>query len=311
MRPVLKTNNPVLLSFAQSLLNDAQIECVVFDENASVMDGSLGILPRRLMVADEHLERGQAILREGIARRDRPAATTEDKFHGGRLTVRQPAEGFRAGLDAVMLAAAIPAAKGDSVLELGSGAGTASLCLAARVPGVSITGAEIDSELVGISNANATANGLGDRVVFVTVDVLDLPTDMKRDYDHVFCNPPFHGGEGERSPDEARALATHDDGLLAEWLSVGVKRTASGGTFTCIVRADRLGETLAALPSTGVRIFPLWPRAGEAAKRIIVQVRKSSRAPPEMLAGLLLHREDGSYASDADAVLHGLQGLNV
>ena len=90
MRPVLKTNNPVLLSFAQSLLSDAQIECVVFDENASVMDGSLGILPRRLMVADEDVERGQAVLREGIARRERPAETTEDKFPG-RPADRAPA----------------------------------------------------------------------------------------------------------------------------------------------------------------------------------------------------------------------------
>jgi tRNA1(Val) A37 N6-methylase TrmN6 len=232
MRPVLKTNNPVLLSFAQSLLNDAQIECVVFDENASVMDGSLGILPRRLMVADEDLERGEAVLREGIARRDRPRETTEDRFSDGRLVLRQPIHGFRAGLDAVMLAAAVPAKGGDRILELGSGAGTASLCLALRAPGVSITGAEIDSELVGLSNGNATANGLGDRAVFVTVDVLDLPADMKHDYDHVFCNPPFHGLDGERSNDELRAMATHDDGMLGEWLSVGVRRTASGGTFT-------------------------------------------------------------------------------
>jgi len=309
MRPVLKTNNPVLLSFAQSLLNDAQIECVVFDENASVMDGSLGILPRRLMVADEDAELGAAVLREGIARRDRPVETTEDRFLDGRLIVRQPAEGFRAGLDAVILAAAVRAKSGDNVLELGSGAGTASLCLAARVPGVSVTGAEIDSDLTGISNGNATANDLGDRVVFVTVDVLDLPADMKRDYDHVFCNPPFHGGDP--SPDETRAIATHDDGQLAEWLSVGVKRLASGGTFTCIVRADRIGEVLAALPSTGVSVFPLWPRVGEAAKRIVVQVRKGSRAPLKMCAGLVLHEADGGYTGAADAVLRGLQGLNV
>ena len=311
MRPVLKTNNPVLLSFAQSLLNDAQIECVVFDENASVMDGSLGILPRRLMVADEDVERGQAVLRDGIARRERPTETTEDKFLGGRLTVRQPAQGFRGGLDAVMLAAAVPAKSSDNVLELGSGAGTASLCLAARVIGASVTGAEIDSDLVGISNGNATANGLGDRVVFVTVDVLDLPTDMKRDYDHVFCNPPFHGPDGARAQDEARALAKHDDGQLAEWLNVGVKRTVSGGTFSCMVRADRIGEVLAALPSTGVKVFPLWPRAGVEAKRIIVRVLKGSRAPLEMLAGLVLHTEEGSYTGDADMVLRGENGLDL
>lgn len=311
MRPVLKTNNPVLLSFAQALLSDADIESVVFDENASIMDGSLGILPRRLMVADDDYERGQEVLREGIARKGEPRATTEDRFLGGKLIIRQLAYGFRAGLDAVMLAASVPAIAGNRVLELGSGVGTASLCLAERVPDISVTGGEIDSELVRISNSNATANRLGDRVVFVTVDVLDLPSDMRRDYDHVFCNPPFHGPDGERSPDDDRANATHDDGTLAAWLAVGTKRVASGGTFTAIVRADRIAETLAALPDGGVRIFPLWPHAGQAAKRIIVQVRKGSRAPLELLSGLVLHKDDGSYTDDADAVLRGQRVLNL
>ncbi|HEY0300861.1 MAG TPA: DUF2007 domain-containing protein, partial [Rhizomicrobium sp.] len=281
MRAILKTNDPVLLSFAQSLLGDAEIESVVFDENASVMDGSLGILPRRLMVSDDDHERGIKVLKEGLAPSE--PQVTEDRFLGGRLTVRQFAGGFRAGLDAVMLAAAVPARDGDEVLELGSGAGTASLCLAARVPGVHVVGAEIESALVTLSNGNAGANGLGGRVVFVTVDALDLPADMKRDYAHVMCNPPFHAQDGQRSPDAMKAGATHDDGGLGEWLSVGVKRAAPGGTFTCILRADRLGEALAALPATGVSVFPLHPRAGEAAKRVIVQAKKASRAPLAML----------------------------
>ena len=138
MRPVLKTNNPVLLSFAQNLLSEADIESVVFDENASIMDGSLGILPRRLMVADDDFARGQLVLRDGMERNSSPPGTTKDSFLGGRLTIEQPLGGFRAGLDAVMLAAAVPAREGDCVLELGSGAGTASLCLAARIAGVSI-----------------------------------------------------------------------------------------------------------------------------------------------------------------------------
>lgn len=311
MRPVLKTNNPVLLSFAQNLLSEADIESVVFDENASIMDGSLGILPRRLMVADDDFARGQLVLRDGMERNSSPAGTTKDSFLAGRLTIEQPLGGFRAGLDAVMLAAAVPAREGDSVLELGSGAGTASLCLAARIADISITGAEIESDLVRISNQNATANQVGDRVVFVTVDALDLPSDMKRDYAHVMCNPPFHGDESERSPDEARALATHDDGALAAWLNVGAKRTAAGGSFTAIVRADRLGEILAALPQTGLRLFPLWPHAGQAAKRIIVQLHKGSRAPHKLCAGLVLHEADGTFTTKTDLVLRGMTGLDI
>jgi putative signal transducing protein len=64
MRAILKSNDVVLLSFVQSLLADARIEFVVFDGNASVMDGSLGILPRRLMVADDDYEPARGILRD-------------------------------------------------------------------------------------------------------------------------------------------------------------------------------------------------------------------------------------------------------
>lgn len=311
MRPILKTNDQVLLSFAKSQLAQGGVESIVFDENASAMDGSLGILPRRLMVADDDFERARALLQAALERKPEAPEVEEDRFLGGKVLVRQFKDGFRAGLDAVMLAAAVPARSGESVLELGSGAGTASLCLAARVPGLTVTGAEIESELVGLSNGSATANDLGDRVVFVTVDALDLPADMRRDYDHVFCNPPFHGADGERSPDAARALALQDDGAIAAWLQTGVKRTAPGGTFTAILRADRLGEALAALPATGVTIFPLWPRMGDAAKRVIVQAKKASRAPVALLPGLVLHEADGRYTGEADAVLRGESALDL
>ena len=66
MRAVLKTNNPVDLSYAQALLIDADIACVVFDAEASVMDGSIGLLPRRLMVADEDEAGAIGILQDGL-----------------------------------------------------------------------------------------------------------------------------------------------------------------------------------------------------------------------------------------------------
>ena len=66
MREILRSNNPVLLDFAQALLRDANIPHAVFDTNASIMDGSLGILPRRLMVADEDFNRARTLLRDGL-----------------------------------------------------------------------------------------------------------------------------------------------------------------------------------------------------------------------------------------------------
>lgn len=235
--------------------------------------------------------------------------TTPDRFLGGRVIVRQLETGFRAGLDAVMLAAAVPG--GGHILELGAGAGTASLCLATRLADVRVTGLEIDPQLVALAGENAAANGIAGRVEFRVADVFDLPPDLKRPFDHVLCNPPFHGEEGQAAPDPARARALQDGGKLGDWLVLGVKRTVSGGTFTTIVRADRLGEALAALPERGVTVFPLWPKAGVAAKRVLIQVRQGARAPLVMAAGLVLHRDEGAYTPEADAVLRDGAGLRV
>lgn len=233
----------------------------------------------------------------------------EDGFLEGRVRVRQTARGFRSGLDAVMLAAAVPAKAGDTALELGAGAGVASLCVAVRVARCDITGVELDGALVELANDNAAANGLAAQARFVEGDALALPRQLRKGFDHVFANPPFHGAEGETSPDASRAQALQDQGDLSRWLETGIKRTAPNGTFTAILRADRLKLALEALPDTGVRLFPLWPKAGEAAKRVLVQVRRGQRAPLTLLPGLVLHEADGRYTADADAILRGRTAL--
>ena len=225
-----------------------------------------------------------------------------ERFLGGKIIVTQPEDGFRAGLDAVMLAAAVPATA--TVLELGAGAGTASLCLAARLTAATIAGIEIDPALVELANRNAAANGMGGRVTFATADIFALPQEWKREYEAVLMNPPFHG-EGQSSPDPARARALMDHGLLRDWLEAGLKRTVSGGSLTVILRADRLNEALAVLPGAGMTVLPLWPKPGEAARRVLVQVRKGARAPFRLLPGLILHDASGAYTPEADAILRG------
>lgn len=223
-----------------------------------------------------------------------------ETFLDGRVKVAQAESGFRSGLDAVMLAAAVPAAPGQTALELGAGSGTASLCLAARVPGIAVTGVEWDEDLTALAQANAAANGAD--CSFIAADIFALPKGLKRDFEQVFANPPFHG-EGRSSPDAARAAALMDGGRLSDWLKLGLQRTVSGGFFTAILRADRLNEALGALPEHGLCAFPLWPRQSEAAKRVIVQLRKGSNAPFALLPGLVLHQDDGSWTPEADAVL--------
>jgi hypothetical protein len=66
MRAVLKSNNPVLLSYATDLLSQAGIESVIFDTHASIMDGSMAMVPRRLMVLEEDYSLAVTLLRAAV-----------------------------------------------------------------------------------------------------------------------------------------------------------------------------------------------------------------------------------------------------
>lgn len=233
--------------------------------------------------------------------------TTTDRFLDGRLQLQQPARGFRAGLDAVMLAAAVPAEGGDSVLELGAGCGTATLCLAARVGDCTILGIELDEALVFLARENAAANGVAARVSFRAADALDQSLDVE--FDHVFANPPFHHASGQISKEAQRDRAKRSEAGLGAWAAAGLRRVRMQGSLTMIVRADRLEEVLNTVPETGVIVFPLWPRSGKPAKRVIVQVRRGSSAPLERLSGLVLHDASGKFTNEADDVLRGRTAL--
>src|SRR5215469_17287704 len=204
-----------------------------------------------------------------------------------------------------MVAGAVPVDDGGDGFEVGCGAGAASLCLAARVPTCKVIGIDVQPQLVDLALSNAVANNLKARMSFVTADVFALPPELKRDFDHVFCNPPFHDAAGRISPVASRAMSLVDEGRLGEWLATGLKRVRSQGTLTVILRADKLGEALRHLPESGIVIFPLWPRRDVAAKRVILQVRKDSGVPAVLLSGLVVHESDGSFTPPADAVLRG------
>ena len=230
--------------------------------------------------------------------------STLDGFLGGRLSIAQPRRGFRAGHDTVLLAASVPAEAGAHVLELGSGAGVASLCLARRVPELRVTGIEIDPELVALANENAERNGLTERVRFECGDAASFGRPA---LDHVFFNPPFHPASGEESPSAGRDRAMRDvSNMIAAWTRRALALTGPAGTVTAILRADRVDEMLAAGDGRGIVLFPLFPRSGEAPKRMIVQFQKGNPAPLHLTAGLVLHEQDGRNTERAEAVLrHG------
>jgi tRNA1(Val) A37 N6-methylase TrmN6 len=242
-----------------------------------------------------------------------PLDVTQDAFLGGQLTIGQPRGGPRAGLDAVFLAAACPAKAGDKVLEAGAGSGIVSLAVARRVPGVSVTGVEINPSLAALARRNAEANGLAETVRFVEGDVTWPSSGFAAlglapsSFDHVLANPPFLTSGEARLPANAMLRRAHaaPAAALEGWVRFASAFCRPRGTVTFIHRADALPRLLPLMERRFGRLilFPLFPRVGEPASRIIVQGIKGSRASFIFGQGLVLHRAEGGFTPAAEAIL--------
>ena len=244
-----------------------------------------------------------------------PPSLTEDGFLGGRLRVLQPEKGFRAGIDSVFLAAAVPCQPGEQVFEAGIGPGVAALCLLARNPEVKVTGIEVAARYAMICEENARRNGFEDRLRVIHADVRDA---LRRDqigmpapgsFAHAMVNPPFFD-EGKSTPSphllksQAHAFGPDDLELWAKLLHAMLELR---GTVTIVHRADALGQLLDSMQNRfgGIRIAPLFPRRGSAASRILIQGTKGSKAPLQILPGIVLHGDGNDFTPEADAVLRG------
>jgi len=235
---------------------------------------------------------------------------SEDGLLGGRVRFRQAKSGYRAGLDAALLAAACDAGAGARALDVGCGAGGALLAAAFRHPDTSFTGLERDPAAAALARQNLTANGLGDRVEVLEGDVLAGFASLGvKPFDAVLCNPPFFDDPGAlRGPHPARRPAYVADGGLEPWAAFWLKAAREGGSITVIHRADRLADLLSLLsPKAGsFRIRPVHSFADEAAKRVLIRAVKTGKAPLVLLPALILHdRSGGKHTVETEAILRG------
>jgi tRNA1(Val) A37 N6-methylase TrmN6 len=242
---------------------------------------------------------------------------TDDAFLGGRLRLRQPAKGHRAGHDAILLAAATGVLAGERVVEFGAGVGAASLAVAARTAGIRLTLVEIDEALVALARENAAQNGIACDVVALDIaaaaelfSAAGLAPDTA---DRVLMNPPFNDSvRHQPSPDAMRRNA-HEarSSTLEAWIHAARRLLKPGGTLTLIWRADGLNEVLAALGRGfgGIAILPVHPKSDAAAIRVLVKAEKGSGAPLGLRPPLVLNADDGKPTAAAERVLRGEETL--
>jgi tRNA1(Val) A37 N6-methylase TrmN6 len=246
---------------------------------------------------------------------------TDDAILNGRLRLLQPRRGHRFGHDAILLAAATPAAPGDHVIELGSGVGAASLALLARVPDIDVTLVEIDAELAALAADNIARNMFTARARAVALDVAAAPEQFAAaglaagSRDLALMNPPFNTAALQPSPD-ARRRKAHQAApdTLRVWLGAAARLLRPAGIVSLIWRAEGLEIVLAGLAEAGfgaATVRPLHAAPGGRAIRILVNAVKGSREKPRLLPGLTLADADNRPSAQAETILRGAMPLPI
>lgn len=325
MLELLRTNDLVLISRVEAILAERGIGVFVADQHMSALEGSLGFLPRRMLIDEDDVAAARAALAEaglaeelhdppGPARQPQPVR--QDAFLGGKIMLRQPVRGHRAGTDAALLAAAAPADFAGLALDAGAGVGAAGISLAATRARARVGLIEIDAASAALARENLELNGLAARGELFEVDLLS-PASRRagglRDggADLVLSNPPFLDPARSRASPDAdrrRAHVTAQVGAegVASWIAACLALTRPGGVCILIHRPDRLDALLGALTGRAgeIVVLPVHPHAGEAAVRILVRARRGSRGPLSIAPGFILHDEHG-FTPQAQSACRG------
>ena len=247
-------------------------------------------------------------------------------FFGGRLLLRQPARGHRAGTDAVLLAAAAPKDFADLVLDAGSGVGAAGLALAATRPRARLGLIESDAPTAELARTNLALNGMADRGEVFLADLLSPPSRraaglVDESAGLVISNPPFFDPRRSRSSPDAGKRRAHvmreavmpegaarggGGSALHAWIAASLALVRPGGTFILIHRPESLGAILASLEGRAgaVAVLPVHARQGSPAIRILVRATRGSRGPLSIASALILH-EGAEFTALAQAIHRG------
>ncbi len=231
---------------------------------------------------------------------------TQDYLLDKKIKIFQPVDGYRTSSDAIFLSSLIDDIKStDSILDVGSGTGGISLCLAYKFPQNQVVGLEIQPQLTELSNLSAKENRF-DNLVYYNCDIKEKNIPVKPlSFNHVISNPPYSLNDMP-SPNKSKALAhNHSGQTLTEWINFCIKMLKPFGFLYLINRAEAINETLHALygKAGNIQIIPLYSKKGQSAKRVMIIAQKDSKTPAKILEPIYTHNQDGSYSEKAQAIL--------
>ncbi|EEZ32408.1 MULTISPECIES: tRNA1(Val) (adenine(37)-N6)-methyltransferase [unclassified Brucella] len=248
---------------------------------------------------------------------------TLDVFHRGAFHLVQPAlKGHRSGVDAMILASAVPGGFAGRAADLGSGAGAAGLAVAARCPKARVTLVE-RSGLMADFARKTIAHPLN-AALAGRIDILEADVALKgkarvlagladNSFDFAIMNPPFNEPRDRTTPDPLKAEAhVMPEGMFEQWVRTATAIVKPGGGIAIIARPGSIRPILDALGGRfgGLKIVAVQPRTDAPAIRIVITGTRGSRAGLSLMPALILHGDEGhGFTARADAINNGLSSL--
>lgn len=211
------------------------------------------------------------------------AELTLDDLQNGYY-IYQLKDGFRFGVDAVLLSDFAAVKKQESVIDLGTGTGIIPILLAAKGKGSRFTGLEIQEKYAALAGKSAEYNGLSEKISFVCGDIKNVSGLFKPEsFDVCVSNPPYMAGnDGKHSEDLSRAMARHEVCCsLSDVVSAASYLIRTSGRFFLIHRPYRMAEIFKTMMDHHLepkRIQFIYPYVDKEPTMVMIEALKGGKS---------------------------------
>jgi tRNA1Val (adenine37-N6)-methyltransferase len=241
--------------------------------------------------------------------------TTTDTLFNGKLLVRQPKDGYRFSIDAVLLAHLACPRPQDRLIDIGAGCGIVALILAFRFPGVCIHAVEIQPVLAELARENARLNGLAARIEVAQEDLRRIrQQDTGGPFDLMVCNPPYRKARSGRiNPDPQKAMARHElAASLPDVMEAAARLLKRAGRLAVIYPSERTAELIAEMRSVSIEpkvLRMIHSRIDAGAKLTFVEGSLGGNPGLRVEPPLAIYGEQGQYSPEVESMLRGSSNL--
>ena len=239
---------------------------------------------------------------------------SKNKILDGSISLFQPKKGFRVGIDSILLSSSIK--KYSNCIEFGTGSGVILIYLSKKFPNSNIIGVEKNIELIELAKKNLIENNINNtNTKVICNDLLDQAflKEYNNKFDRVIMNPPyFNLNKVIKSDNKLKASARYETNIN-QWFLAAYKKLKPKGYMNFVFRSENLDLILSKLYNSwgDIKVFPLWPKAKVKSKLMIVQARKNVNSGVQILPGLILHNNDGSYTDECNSILNNKSNIQL